>query len=348
MESRRFGKSGLQVTRFGLGCGSGTFVSRADEQEAINIIHHALGLGITYIDTSESAGDGRGETLVGKALKGIRSKVIVSTKCGMDHTHGVTEPCGSRSYIMKAVEGSLKRLDTDYIDLYVMHAPYPDTPIEETLRTLDDLVRAGKVRYIGCSDYTAWQLCEALWTSKMHNLESFVMAELTNNFIMRENEREMVPCCVKYGVGTVIMKALASGFLTGKYQRGKKLPEGTRFTSAPRFAGPKHQNLSRYSKLLSDKNFDKLDKLEAFAQERGHNVGELAIAWLLSKSWVDAVLLGVTSTGQLTQNVVGLDWKLTADEMEQLDKIASLDAWEGFSGVGTAVGIQPQLKQAHR
>ena len=335
MEYRKFGKSGLHVTAFGLGCGGGTFVSRADEQTAINIIHHALELGINYIDTSESAADGRSETLVGKALKGKRPQVIVSTKFGMDRTHGVNEStCGSRSYIMKAVEGSLKRLDTDYLDLYVMHAPYPATPIEETLRTLDDLVRVGKVRYIGCSDYTAWQLGEALWTSKTCNLESFVMSELAYNFLMRENERELVPCCQAYGVGTVIMKALAGGFLTGKYQRNKELPEGARFTSAPRYSGPKHQNLSRYRKMLSDKNFDKLAKLEAFARERGHGVGELAIAWLLSKSWVSAVLLGVTSVEQLTQNVAGLDWKLTAEEVEQLDKITALDPWEGVSGVG--------------
>src|SRR5262249_22968959 len=152
----------------------------------------------------------------------------------------------------------------DYLDLYVQHAPYPASPIEETLRTLDDLVRAGKVRYLGCSDYTSWQLCEALWTSKHHNLEPFVQTELTYNLIMRENERELVPCAQAYGVGTVIMKALASGFLTGKYQRDKKLPEDARFTSAPRYAGPKHQNLSRYGKLLNDKNYDKLAKLEAF------------------------------------------------------------------------------------
>ena len=223
--------------------------------------------------------------------------------------------------LMKSVENSLRRLDTEYIDLYAMHEPDPDTPIEETLRALDDLVRVGKVRYIGCSDFTAWRLCEALWTSKAYNLESFIAAYLNYNLISREIERELVPCCQTHGVGVIPIRPQAGGFLTGKYRRGKKMPEGTRFTSVPPFVDAGHQDLRRYDKFLTDANFDKLAKLEAFAEERGHRVGELAIAWLLSHPWLGMALVGVTSVEQLTQNVAGLGWKLTAEDIVQLDKL---------------------------
>jgi aryl-alcohol dehydrogenase-like predicted oxidoreductase len=321
MEYRRLGKSGLKVSEIGLGCGSTGFAGKADEQTALNIINHAVESGINYIDMSEVSAEGRSETLVGKALKGKRSQVIISTKFGTHRIVGPSEQPGSRSWLIKSVENSLKRLDTDYIDLYIMHEPDPSTPIEETLRTLDDLVRIGKVRYIGCSVFTAWQLCEAMWTSKTHNLESFITASSKYNLINRDIEREFVPCCQTYGVGIVPIAPQAGGFLTGKYQRGKKMPEGARFTTVPPFADAKHQDLRIYDKFLTDANFDKLAKLEAFAGERGHRVGELAVSWLLSRPWVSAVLVGVTSTEQLTQNVAGLGWKLTAEDIVQLEKI---------------------------
>jgi aryl-alcohol dehydrogenase-like predicted oxidoreductase len=204
-------------------------------------------LGINYIDMSEASAEGRSETLVGKALKGKRSRVIIATKFGTHRIVGPSEQPGSRSWLIKSVENSLKRLDTDYIDLYIMHEPDPGTPIEETLRALDDLVRIGKVRYIGCSVFTAWQLCEAMWTSKAHNLESFVTVYLKYNLITRNDiEREYVPCCQTHGVGIVPIAPQAGGFLTGKYQRGKKIPEGARFTTVPPLVDATHQDLRRY------------------------------------------------------------------------------------------------------
>lgn len=212
---------------------------------------------------------------------------------------------------MKAVDLSLKRLDTDYIDLYYLHYPDPQTPIEETLRTLDNLISNGKVRYIGCSNFAAWQLCEAFWTSRLHNLESFAAVQPRYNLLYRCIEDELVPCCQNYGIGVVPWGPLASGFLTGKYHRGMEAPKGARLANPL----PYHRD------ILSDTNYEKLDRLEAFARERGHSVGELAIAWLLSHRWLSSVIAGATSAEQLTFNVTAINWKLTVEEMAELEKI---------------------------
>ena len=321
MEYRTIGKSALKVSAIGLGCGSATFAGGADEQTSLAIIDHALELGINYIDTAETYAEGRSETLIGKALKGKRSEVVIATKFGKDRSVEPGEQRGSHSHIMKAVEGSLRRLDTDHIDLYVMHEPDPRTPIEETLRALDDLVRAGKVRYLGCSDFAGWQLCEALWISQAHQLQSFIAAGAPYNLLNRAIERELIPCCRNFGIGVVPTMPLANGFLTGKYSRGGKTPGTGRFTNKPRFAGAKYQDLQRYAKVLTDENFGKLARLEAFATERGHSVNELAIAWLLAHPWVGMVPVGVTSCEQMTRNVAAAGWKLNTEELAQVDKL---------------------------
>ena len=311
MEYRRLGNSGLKVSEIGLGNNTPTIAGRADEQTSIDIIDHALELGINFIDTAYAYAEGQSEAIVGKALKGKRSQVVIATKFGLPRSVGRSEQGGSRNHVLKAVEASLRRLDTDYIDLYYIHFPDPETPIEETLRALDDLVRVGKVRYIGCSNFAAWQLCEALWTSKMHNLESFIAVQSKYNLIERGIERELVPCCQTYGVGIIPWQPLASGFLTGKYRRGQEIPAGTRLTMGrPTDIG-----------IVTDANFDKLDKLEAFAKERDHSVGELAITWLLSHPWLGSVIAGATSKEQLSLNVGAVGWKLTAKDIAQLDKI---------------------------
>jgi aryl-alcohol dehydrogenase-like predicted oxidoreductase len=321
MEYRNLGKSGLKVSEIGLGCSSATFAGRADEQTSINIISHALELGINYIDTAETYAEGRSKQLVGKAVKGKRSQVIIGTKFGKDRSVGPSEQRGSRNHLIKAVEGSLSRLGTDYIDLYIMHEPGPKTSIEETLRTLDELVQAGKVRYIGCSEFAAWQLCDALWNSKAHHLQSFVVAGAEYNLINRSIERELVPCCQTFGIGIVPTFPLAGGFLTGKYRRGRNMPSGSRFGTVPVFANAIHQDLSRHNYRLTDSNFEKLDLLEAFARERGRTVGELAIAWSLWHGWLSSVIIGVTSIEQITLNLSAVDWKLTEDEIAILEKI---------------------------
>jgi len=324
MEYRSLGNSELKVSEVGLG--SDTFGRDIDEQATIAIINHALELGINYIDTADVYGwGGRSEEFVGKAVKGKRSRFIIATKFGVgvdkNSPQGTPrEGLGKRDYIMKAVDASLKRLDTDYIDIYQLHQPDPTTPIEETLRALDDLVRAGKVRYIGCSNFSAWELCEALWISQTAGLNSFISVEPRYNLIDRHIEEELVACCQAYNIGIIPWYPLAAGFLTGKYRRGEEIPAGTRFSSNP----------GMYGRMLNDVNFDQLDKLETFALEHGHSVAELAIAWLVSHPWVSTVIAGVTKTEQVSANVAAAGWKLTADEMAELDKALNYRMYSVF------------------
>ena len=309
MEYRRLGKSGLKVSEIGLG--GNNFGGWADEHTSIRIIDTALELGINFIDTAAMYSQGKSEEIIGKALKGKRSQVIIATKFGHSVSLGPRELGGSRSYIMKAVDLNLKRLDTDYIDLYYIHYPDMETPVEETLRTLDDLVRAGKVRYLACSNFAAWQLCEAIWCSNLHNLEPFIAVQSRYNLLDRAIERELVPCCQRYGIGVVPWGPLASGFLTGKYQRGENILAGVRLANPPAI----------YRDVLTNANFDSLARLEAFAREHGHTVGELAIAWLLSHPWLGSVIAGATSTEQLTSNAKATEWKLSASDIAHLEKI---------------------------
>ena len=307
MEYRELGKSGLKVSAIGLG--TNAFGSRADEQTSIKTIEHALELGVNFIDTAESYTQGRSEEIVGKAVNGKRSQAIIATKFGHVRTVGPKERGGSRSYIIKALENSLRRLNTDYIDLYYLHYPDTETPIEETLRALDDLVHAGKVHYIACSNFAAWQLCEAEWMSRLHNLEPFIAIQSRYNMLDRSIEQEIVPCCQAYGIGVVPWGPLASGFLTGKYARSPEIP--ARFSPS---AGI-------YRDVFTEANFEKLAKLKTFARERSHSVGELAVAWLLSRPWLGSVITGATNAEQVSSNVAAGDWKLTAEDVAQLDKM---------------------------
>lgn len=309
MEYRRLGNSGLKVSAIGLG--GNNFGARANEETSLTVINRALEMGINFIDTADMYSQGRSEELIGKALKGKRSRVFIATKFGHPRTVGSDQQGGSRSYLMKAAEASLRRLNTDYIDLYYFHAPDPETPIQETLKALDDLVRAGKVRYIGCSNFAAWQLCEALWTSRLNNLESFIAIQSRYNLLDRSIEREVVPCCQKYSIGVVPWGPLASGFLTGKYHSGREIPAGTRLSNPSAI----------YEDITTEANFSKLARFEAFAGERGHSVGELAIAWLLSHPWLGSVIAGAMNGEQLTANIAAADWKLTAEDLAQLNKI---------------------------
>jgi aryl-alcohol dehydrogenase-like predicted oxidoreductase len=233
------------------------------------------------------------------------------------------EGLGARAYVMNAVDASLKRLGTDYIDLYQFHMPDPLTPMEETLRALDDIVRAGKVRFIGGSNLPAWELCEALWISKAAGLKSFVAVQPRYNLIDRHCEEEVVPCCEAYGIGVIPWYPLAGGFLTGKYRRGAALPAGTRFESNP----------DMYAWLLTGSNFDLLERLERFAADRGHTVAELAIAWLVSHPWITTVIAGVTRAAQVSANVAAAAWQLTAAEMSEID---------GLSGYRTYSPARPR------
>jgi aryl-alcohol dehydrogenase-like predicted oxidoreductase len=311
MEYRRLGNSGLRVSELGLGANN--FGWWADEQTSIAVINHALDMGINYIDTADMYDRGRSEEFVGKALKGKRANVIIATKFATPMGEGPNDKGGSRHYIMKAVEASLKRLQTDYIDVYQMHNPDTETPIEETLYALDDLVHAGKVRYIGCSNFAAWQLCEALWTSTANHLHSFVTVQVRYNVLERSIETELVPCCRKYGIGVIPWGPLAGGFLTGKYQQGEQAPADARLAKP----------VGIYSHIFTDDNWNKLSKLKAFAAKRGHTVAELAIAWLRAKPWITSVIAGARTVEQLSANLPAMQWKLTEDEIAEVDAIAA-------------------------
>ena len=313
MEYRNLGNSGLKVSVLGLGANN--FGWWIDEQHSTAVINHALELGINFIDTADVYGEGRSEEYIGRTLKGRRTKVLIATKFGIEMGEGVNDRGGSRYYIMRAVEASLKRLGTDYIDLYQMHRPDPTTPIEETLRALDDLVRAGKVRYIGCSNFAGWQISEALWTSSVNKLNSFVTVQTRYNFFERQIEQELVPCCEAHGVGVIPWGPLAGGFLTGKYRRGDQPP-------AP-VAGkrPAKAFIELYNPVMTDTNWERLGRLDALAKTCGHKVSELAIAWLLSHSWVSTVIPGATTPAQLDENVVAANWKLTVQEVAKVGQI---------------------------
>jgi aryl-alcohol dehydrogenase-like predicted oxidoreductase len=309
MEYRRLGYSGLKVSEIGLG--GNNFGGRTDTEQSIKVINHALDMGINFIDSAELYANGKSEEILGQAIKGKRSQVIIATKFGYPRSLSPAQQGGSRDYIMKAVDVSLKRLNTDYIDLYYIHWNDPTTPILETLRTMDNLVKSGKVRYIACSNFDAWQLSDAAWTSKAHNLEPFIAVQPKYHMLDRSIEKELVPCCEAHGIAVVPWGPLASGFLTGKYHRGQAIPENMRFAKP----------FSIYDDIITDDNYDKLEKLESFAKERGHTVGELAIAWLLSYPWLGSVIAGMMNFEQVSANVAGAEWKLTAEDKVEVDKI---------------------------
>ena len=306
MEYRKLGQSGLQVSTVGLG--TNNFGGRVDEERSTQVVRQAIEEGINFLDTANIYGRGLSEERIGKAINGIRSQVLIATKVSGSMGDGPNTKGNSRHHIMQQVEDSLHRLQTDYIDLYQIHFPDPSTPIEETLRALDDLVRQGKARYIGCSNFTAWQMCEAIWTSKALNLTSFVSAQPEYSLLNRSVEHELVPFCHTYGIGILPYFPLASGFLTGKYRQGEAVPEGTRLAS----------NARAQERAFTDKNFALLGKLENFAEKRGHPIVELAIAWLLGNSSVSSVIAGATRPEQVTANARASDWHLTKEDMEEI------------------------------
>jgi len=312
MNFRRLGNSGLKVSEIGLG--GNNFGWWADEKTSAPVIDAALAQGINFIDTADAYDRGHSEEYIGRALKGRRNQVIIATKFGSPMGNGPNERGGSRQHILEALENSLKRLQTDYIDLYYMHWPDPTTPIEETLSALDSMVRVGKVRYIGCSNFAAWQVSDALWTSKTNNLTPFVVVQQGYNLLARRIERELVPCCEAHGLGVVPYSPLANGLLTGKYRQGQEPPQGSRLSSTV---------LPGMKRVLAEANWAVLSKLETFARERNHTMGELAIAWLLSKPWLSSVIAGAHSPDQVKANVAAGAWKLTAEDVTAVEAITA-------------------------
>lgn len=312
MEHRNLGPSGLQVSVVGLGCNN--FGGRIDLEASRAVVHKALDLGITLFDTADIYGDkGGSETALGEILGDRRKDIVLATKFGMpmDADRGLTG--ASRRYIMSAVEASLRRLKTDWIDLYQLHQPDPRTPVEETLRALDDLVHQGKVRYIGCSNMPSWQVAGALWTSRYHDLAGFISCQDEYSLVIREHERDLIPAMQHYGLGLLPYFPLASGLLTGKYRRGEAPPTGTRLAAAGRWA----------DKYLTEENFGRVERLTTFAESRGHTLLELAFSWLASQPIVASVIAGATKPEQVEQNVKAAGWKLTSDDLTEVDRLSA-------------------------
>jgi aryl-alcohol dehydrogenase-like predicted oxidoreductase len=310
MELRNLGRSGLRVSTIGLGCNN--FGGRIDLEATRKVIHKALDVGITLFDTADVYGErGGSETCMGQVLGDARKRIVLATKFGnpMDDT-GEAEG-GSRRYIFSAVEASLRRLKTDWIDLYQLHLADPHTPIEETLRALEDLSRAGKIRYYGCSNVPAWQVVEAQWSAKTLNLAGFVSCQDEYSLVVRNAERDLMPAMRAYGLGLLPYFPLASGLLTGKYRRNMPLPEAARLTKTQRLA-------DRY---LTEANWSKSEKLIDFAERRGRTPLELAFSWLLATAPVASVIAGATKPEQVEQNAKAGAWKLTEDDLVEVDRI---------------------------
>jgi len=306
MQHRQLGSSGLTVSVVGLG--TNQFRTKMDDATVNDTVSAALDAGVTLFDTADVYGNrGGSEESLGLALRGQREHAVVATKFGLDMQDGAVAR-GSRRYIRTSIEGSLRRLQTDWIDLYQYHAPDHVTPIEETLAALDELVDEGKVRYIGSSNFTAWQVVDAEWTARTAHRERFVSAQNRYNLLERDVERELTPAAVRCGVGILPWFPLAAGALTGKYRRGEPPPPGTRLAGSP-IAG----------RMLTDATYALVERLEVFAGERGHSMLEVAIAGLASRPAVGSVIAGATSPEQVRANAAAGDWVLSDEDLAALD-----------------------------
>ena len=309
MKLRRLGTSGLKVSEVGLGCNN--FGMRIDAKATDAVVGAAIDAGITLFDTADIYGGTKSEEFLGKALGKRRGDVILATKFGMRIGDDERRKGGSRRWIMRAVEDSLTRLGTDWIDLYQLHQPDPDTPIDETLRALDDLVTQGKVRYLGNSNFAGWQIADADWTASGGT--RFVSAQNQYSLLERKVEHEVLPACEHFGLGFLPFFPLGSGLLSGKYRRGDAPPEGTRLAAWG----------SRGAAALSDRNFDKVEKLEAWANARGHTILDLAFAWLLGHPVVSSVIAGATSPEQVQANAATAAWALTPEEVADVSDLVA-------------------------
>ena len=308
MEYRQLGKSGVKVSTIGLG--TNRFGSVVPEAQVKNIIDLALELGINFIDTADIYAKGESESALGKALKGRWDRVVLATKFVMETGDGPNDQGASRYHMMNAVDASLRRLQSDHIDLYYVHRWDETTPVEETLRGLDDLVRAGKLRYVGASQFAAWQLAHANLLAEVRGWTPFAAVQLEYHMFERGVEREALPYCQAQGVGFVPYFPLAGGFLTGKYHSGQPAPKGSRGESSSYVKG-----------FMTDANYARIEKMEAWAKQRGHTMAELAHAWILAKPSVASVISGATKSEQVQANARAADWQLSPAELEEVNAL---------------------------
>ena len=310
MELRCVGVSGLKVSTLGIGCNN--FGGRLDYSQSEAVVHAALDHGVTHFDTADvyPMGDGgTSEEYLGKALGARRSDVVVATKFGMKMSEQMSG--GSRRYLVQAVEASLQRLNTDWIDLLYFHAPDPDTPIDETLRALDDLIKAGKIRYTASSNFAPWQTVEAHYVARELGLNRFIATQERYSLLSRKVEAETIPLCQKYGLGLVPFFPLESGVLSGKYEIGKPVPEGTRLSKSKPLA----------DMFLSDSNLEIAAKLGEFAKGEGKELIDLAFAFLLHDGVVPSVIAGASTPEQVARNAKAVEWQLSSEQAKAVAQI---------------------------
>jgi len=306
VELRSLGDSDVSVSQVGLGCNN--FGRRLDLDATRAVVEAALEAGINHFDTAEGYGDRESERFLGEILRGRREQVVIATKFGRGSgaVDGVT-PRGGRDYIRNALAGSLERLESDYVDLYYYHAPDRVTPIAETLEALEEVVREGKVRWIGASNFSAEQLREADEVARARGMRPFVALQNQYSLLERDADTDVLPLCRELDIGFVPYFPLASGLLTGKYRRGEPPPAGARLASR--------------KDMLDDETFDEIDRLAAFAEERGHTLHELAISALVSTPGVASVIVGATSAEQVRANVAAADWQLAPGDLARIPRI---------------------------
>ena len=323
METRFLGRSGLKVSA--LGFGAGTFGGKGplfsawgntDVTEARRMIDLSLDAGLTFFDTADVYSDGASESILGEALRGRRDRVILSSKTGLRLGEGANDAGTSRLRLLKAVDASLKRLGTDYLDLLQLHAFDAMTPIEETLSTLDDLVRAGKVRYLGVSNFSGWQLMKSLGIADRHGWSRYVANQAYYSLIGRDYEWELMPLGIDQGVGAVVWSPLGWGRLTGKLRRGQPLPATSRLHDTADVGPP----------VAQERLFRIVDALDIIAEETGKSIPQIAINWLLQRPTVSTVLIGARNEEQLRQNLGAIGWQLSADQIARLDAASAMEA----------------------
>ena len=313
MKYRRLGRTGLMVSEVCLG--TMTFGNQIDEAESSKLIAWAYDTGINFIDVADLYVNGETEKIVGRALEGKRHSVVLATKVGAWQSGPDINDIGlSRKHIMDGIEGSLRRLGTDYIDIYYAHKPDNSTPIEETLRAFTDLIKQGKVRYIGCSNNLAWQLCKALWTSEMHNLARYDCIQPPYNLLTRGIEDELLSLCLSEGVGVCVFNPLAAGLLTGKHDPGKPPAEGTRFSN-------KLQGKVYSERYWSTNNFKAITKLKEVAKKHGRSMAQFSLAWILNNQAITSIICGANSIKQLEENVGAVGTTLTEEELNACNEV---------------------------
>lgn len=308
MYYRSLGRSGVQVSAIGVGCNQ--LGGKVDEAGTRAIVRQALDVGINFFDTANIYSHGRSEEVLGAALAGEWHNVVLASKAGMKMGDRPNEIGASRYHLHNEVEASLRRLKTDHIDLYQIHTWDERTPVQEMMRALEDLVRAGKVRYLGASNFAAWQLCRSNDVAEMFGWEAFITVQPHYHLLERDIERELLPYCRFANIGVLPYYPLAGGFLTGKYQRGAGAPPGSR--------GERSANVQKY---FTAESYALVEALTAFALTCGHTMGELAHAWLLGQPPVCSVISGATSPEQIVANARAADWVLTADELAEVRQI---------------------------